>query len=112
MFYFKKKEDGSVKTIRIDDETYSENGEYDSLGPIDFIKIDTEGYELEILKGLNISKYRPKYMLVEITNDYDNITEFFTKNNYKLHSNFSNYNFIDNPGWDGTHNDYLFIDNL
>ena len=49
-------------------------------------------------------------MLVEITNDYHNITEFFTKNNYKLHSNFSNYNVIDNPGWDGTHNDYLFID--
>ena len=83
-----------------------------SIKTIDLLSIDTEGYELEILKGLNISKYRPKYMLVEITNDYDNITEFFTKNNYKLHSNFSNYNFIDNPGWDGTHNDYLFIDNL
>ena len=34
-----------------------------------------------------------------------------TANNYKLHSNFTNYNKIDNPGWDGTHNDFLFIDN-
>jgi hypothetical protein len=29
-------------------------------------------------------------------------------NNYKLHSNFSNYNHVDNPTWDGSHNDYLF----
>ena len=80
---------------------------------IDFLSLDTEGYELNILKGLNLSKYRPKYMLIEIYNfDYDNIYKFLIENNYSLHSNFSNYNPIDNPGWDGSHNDFLFIDNL
>ena len=78
---------------------------------IDFLSLDTEGYELEILKGLNLDKYRPKYMLIEIyKKDYDNILNFLNFHNYKLLSNFTNYNKIDNPGWDGTHNDYLFID--
>ena len=79
---------------------------------IDFLSLDTEGYELEILKGLNLNKYRPKFMLIEIyTKDYDNIVNFLNLQNYKLHSNFTNYNKIDNPGWDGTHNDFLFVDN-
>ena len=29
---------------------------------------------------------------------------------YCLHSNFTNYNNVDNPQWDGSHNDYLFVD--
>lgn len=79
---------------------------------IDFLSLDTEGYELEILKGLNLNKYRPKFMLIEIYNkDYNEIINFLNILNYKLHSNFTNYNKMDNPTWDGTHNDYLFVDN-
>lgn len=80
---------------------------------IDLLSLDTEGYELNILKGLNIDKYRPRYMLIEVYNkDYINICEYLEKNKYKLHSNFTNYNLTTNPGWDGTHNDYLFYDEL
>jgi FkbM family methyltransferase len=79
---------------------------------IDFMSLDTEGYELEILKGLNLNKYRPNFMLIEIYNhDYENIINYLKLHNYRLHSNFTNYNKIDIPVWDGTHNDYLFIDN-
>tara|TARA_Y100000768_G_C23936645_1_gene662911 strand:- start:109 stop:753 length:645 start_codon:yes stop_codon:yes gene_type:complete len=79
---------------------------------IDFLSLDTEGYELEILKGLNLNKYRPKFMLIEVyKKDYNDIVNFLNLLNYKLHSNFTNYNKIDNPRWDGTHNDYLFVDN-
>lgn len=78
---------------------------------IDFLSLDTEGYELNILKGLNLDKYRPNYMLIEIyKKDYENIIKFLKIKKYRLISNFSNYNKIDNPGWDGTHNDYLFVD--
>jgi FkbM family methyltransferase len=77
---------------------------------IDFLSLDTEGYELPILEGLNLDKYRPSYMLIEIyTKDYDEIVRFLELKRYTLHSNFSNYNKITNPRWDGTHNDYLFI---
>jgi len=78
---------------------------------IDFLSLDTEGYELEILKGLNLDKYRPKFMLIEIYNkDKNDIIKYLHLQNYKLHSNFTKYNKIDNPVWDGSHNDYLFID--
>ena len=80
---------------------------------IDFLSIDTEGYELEILKGLNIDINRPKYMLIEIYNkDYDEIYNFLYSKNYFLNSNFTNYNKLDNPGWDESHNDFLFYDGL
>lgn len=79
---------------------------------IDFLSLDTEGYELNILKGLNLDKYRPNYMLIEIyRKDYDNIILFLKEKNYSLIINFTNYNLITNPNWDETHNDYLFVDN-
>lgn len=78
---------------------------------IDFLSLDAEGYELEILKGLNLSKYRPMYMLVEIyKKDYEEIVKYLNEFNYKLKCNLTNYNKVDNPTWDGTHNDYLFYD--
>jgi len=80
---------------------------------VDFLSLDTEGYEYNILEGLNLDKNRPKFMLIEVYNrDLEKITNYLSSKNYCLHSNFSNYNMIDNPGWDGTHNDYLFYDNL
>lgn len=89
----------------------------DSIEPpitnIDLLSLDTEGYELLILQGLNFDKYRPKYMLIEIyTQQYDSIVKFLQDKGYILHSNFSNYNKTTNPGWDGTHNDFLFMDNI
>jgi FkbM family methyltransferase len=78
---------------------------------IDLLSLDTEGYELPILRGLNLNKYRPRYMLIEIyAKDFNEIVSFLLSYNYVLHSNFSNYSLTTNPHWDGTHNDYLFID--
>jgi len=85
----------------------------DSVGAttIDLLSLDTEGYELEILKGLNLNKHRPRYMLIEIyTNEYSTIIEYLSNHSYNLVMNMTNYNTVDNPHWDGTHNDYLFID--
>jgi len=81
--------------------------------PIDLLSLDAEGYEFNILKGLNLNEHRPKFILIEVyKNDFNLIFKYLSENNYDLHSNFSNYNNIDNPIWDGTHNDYLFFDNL
>ena len=33
---------------------------------VDFFSLDVEGYELNVLKGLDLKKYRPKYILVEV----------------------------------------------
>ena len=83
---------------------------------IDLLSLDTEGYELNILKGLNLNKYRPYYILVEITNitneNYKNVLDFLKLHNYELYGNFTNFNKTDNPGWSGDHNDFLFVDYL
>jgi FkbM family methyltransferase len=32
---------------------------------IDFFSLDVEGYEIEVLKGLDFDRYRPKFLLIE-----------------------------------------------
>ena len=97
-----------VKSITLEkvlDDYFNENGEKN----IDFISIDTEGYELEVLKGLNLNKYRPSYLLIEIyKNDFNNICSYLNNYGYNNCINFTNYNKTNNPIWDETHNDFLF----
>jgi len=76
---------------------------------IDFFSLDVEGYELEILKGLDFRKYKPIYILIEVyEKDKQKINEFMLSKNYELICNLSGFNHSDNPHWDGTHNDYLY----
>lgn len=76
---------------------------------IDFLSLDVEGYEFEVLSGLNLKKYSPNYILIEINNnDFDIINKLLNKNKYILIESVTNYNKTDNPMWDGTHNDFLF----
>ena len=103
---------GSSKLVSVKVSTLEKILDSVGASSVDFLSLDTEGYELNILKGLNLSKYRPRYMLIEIyTKDYSEIVAFLNENNYSLIMNMTNYNSVDNPQWDGTHNDYLFIDN-
>lgn len=79
------------------------------IDKIDFFSLDVEGYELEVLKGLNFEKYQPIYILVEIyEKDKVDIINYLEDNNYDLVCNLSDFNLDNNPYWDGTHNDYLF----
>ena len=79
--FLKKK----IKTKKINDilEKYKF---YD----IDFMNIDVEGHEVNILKSLNLSKFNIKYFCVEIiSQNYsqkhkNEILNFFKKNNYKI----------------------------
>lgn len=81
--------------------------------PIDFLSLDVEGYELHVLKGLDFTIHRPNVMLIEIYNhSLDAIQNFLSEKGYKFIKNITNYNPIDNPHWDGTHNDYLFVNTV
>lgn len=76
---------------------------------IDFLSVDAEGHDYDILLGLDLDVYRPWYILVEVMDDKrDLIFNLLESKNYAIHSNFSGYSLETNPGWDGTHNDYLF----
>ncbi|MFA6476203.1 MAG: FkbM family methyltransferase [Candidatus Paceibacterota bacterium] len=53
---------------------------------IDLFIADVEGYELEVLKGLDFLKNSPTYILVEIQNDdkLQRISDFLSPQGYKL----------------------------
>ena len=48
-------------------------------------------------------------MLIEVYSiDYIELCKYLNTHNYDLVENVTKYNKLDNPFWDGTHNDYLF----
>jgi len=51
---------------------------------IDFLSIDTEGNELNILKGNDWKKYRPQVILIETADQEIDIHEYLVVNNYSL----------------------------
>lgn len=76
---------------------------------VDFFSLDVEGYELNILNGIDFSKTSFSYILIEVyTVDLENIKCFLKTHGFEMIENISGYNKETNPGWDGTHNDYLF----
>jgi FkbM family methyltransferase len=82
-----------------------------NLPPIDFISLDVEGYEQDVLEGLDLEKYRPRYMLIEVyKHKFNELSYFLDTHRYSLVENMSMYNHETNPIWDGSHNDYLFSD--
>jgi FkbM family methyltransferase len=60
---------------------------------IDFLSLDVEGAELEVLKGVNHKEFRFKYIYVE-TYDLKKITDYLTENNYLLAEQISDFDYI------------------
>jgi len=65
------------------------------INKVDVLKIDTEGHELQVLKGLNRNIKKIKYILIEFHNDkiylkYNsrNIHNYLLKNNFVLEAKF------------------------
>lgn len=80
-----------------------------NIDKIDFFSLDVEGYELNVLKGLDMKKYKPIYVLIEIyEKDKSQIMQHMKSNGYELICNLSGFNLQNSPHWDGTHNDFLF----
>ncbi len=66
--------------------------EIKDLPNIDFFSLDVEGYELQVLKGLNIEKYRPTYILVE-SRFYDEVYDLL-KEKYELIEKLSEHDYL------------------
>jgi len=63
------------------------------LPGIDFFSLDVEGYELNVLKGLNLSKYRPSYLLVE-ARFFDEVNAFLGEHQYELVEKMSIHDYL------------------
>jgi FkbM family methyltransferase len=76
---------------------------------VNFLSLDVEGYEYEVLTGLNFNLCSPEIILIEVRDIHkEKIFELLNKSNYIFCENLTKFNKIDNPMWDGTHQDYLF----
>jgi len=76
---------------------------------INFLSLDVEGYELEVLKGIDLKRKQISFMLIEIyEKDKKEIFEYLSYFGYNFLENVTDYNHLNNPNWDGTHNDYFF----
>lgn len=76
---------------------------------VDLLSLDTEGYELEVLRGIDFERVRFSHMLIELyPSNLEETVVFLAERGYGLVGNYSNYNVVDYPEWDGTQNDYLF----
>ena len=56
--------------------------EFKSPKWIDFLSIDTEGNEFDILKGLNFNLFKFNYIAVEVSRNQEEITEILGSNGY------------------------------
>lgn len=73
--------------------TLSEVIEQSKLGCPSFISLDVEGYELEILKGLNVNIHRPDLILIEILEwdikeIFDEHISYMEEIGYKMEKDF------------------------
>jgi len=70
---------------------------------IDFFSLDVEGYEFEVLEGINFNSVKFKYILVE-TEFPKKMNNFLTQKKYKFLERLSNYNSVEKPEY----GDYLY----
>ena len=70
---------------------------------IDLFSLDVEGYEFNVLDGINFDKINFKYVLIE-TEFPEKLIKFLKTKNYNFVERLSNYNFIEKP----LYGDYLF----
>ena len=96
-----KNEEIEIKTI----DSYCNDN---NIKHIHFCKLDVEGHESEAIKEINFSTVNIESMLVEVyTKELDLIFSLLSPH-FNNSKNVTNYNQVDNPYWDGTHNDYFF----
>ncbi len=66
----------------------------DNIAPknFDLLSLDVEGYEVEVLKGLDISKFSPKFILIE-TQIIDQVLKTLSYS-YKIKEKLSHHDFL------------------
>ena len=72
-----------VRTLNWILETQVSNTPFENITDIDFISIDTEGTELDVVKGFNISGYNVSLFIIENNYEDKEIEEYMKSIGYK-----------------------------
>lgn len=60
---------------------------------IDFLSLDVEGAELEVLKGIDFDEFSFKFMLIEVR-DIQRMQDFLSQHGYLLEKKFSQHDYL------------------
>ena len=60
---------GETYTVRVPARTITSILDDSPIEEVDFFSLDVEGYELEALRGLELERYAPRYLLIEVQVD-------------------------------------------
>lgn len=60
---------------------------------IDFLSLDVEGAEIEVLKGVNHDEFKFKYMCIECRN-IDKLTEYLASKGYRLVEKLTHWDYV------------------
>lgn len=98
------------KKVEVESANFNSIVEKSNFKQIDFLSLDVEGFEIEILKSIDFEKYEPYVILIEVWKEKSfEIFDFLTKKNYIAVENFSNFDKNINLNWSEDHQDFLFI---
>lgn len=65
---------------------------------VDLFSLDVEGFELEVLKGIDFSRHRPQYILVE-TAKFEAVCELLEFDGYEFLEKCSHHDFVFKDGY-------------
>ena len=108
-----KRGDGAKEILKVKTKTLNsiiQNTPY-ANNEIDFLSLDVEGTELDVLKGFDIEKYKPKIIVAEFIPE--NIKEFYEVDIVDI-INSDLYNFLINKNYkliNWIHDDLIFMRN-
>ena len=80
---------------------------------VDFLSLDVEGHELEVLKGVDLNKIDITCILIEVNlrqYSLEDMNAYLKQFGYNKVVNLSNF-YQGMKGWDGSHQDFLYIKN-
>ncbi len=82
-----------------------------NIKKVDVFFLDVEGYEMNVLNGIDFEGVDITYMVVEVNSliySLDEVDRFMGSKGYENILNISDFNIIDFPSWKGHHQDYLY----
>lgn len=91
--------------------TFTDLAKKHNIYKVDVFFLDVEGYEIEVLNGIDFESTVIDYFVIEVNSDYfslDQLDKIMSQNGYVRTQNLSNFNNINCPTWPGNHQDYLY----